>query len=354
MTATPRELVYQCLEFRNPPRAPRQLWLLPWAEKHHRAELEKIRSDFPPDIIHIGGRLRTPPITKGNPYEIGEYVDDWGCVFTNIQEGVVGEVREPLIKDWKTGQRVRHQAVSEYAITDAPKAHIPREWLTFDADDVNRQCAETDRFTLAGVCPRPFEQMQFICKTEEFYIDLADPPGEMITFMKQMHDFFCELLEMWARTDVDGLNFMDDWGSQRSLLINPTMWREIFKPMYRDYIQIAHAAGKKMFMHSDGHILSIIPDLIELKLDALNSQIFCMGLENLEPFAGKIAWWGEIDRQHLLPEASPAEIDAAVREVHRRLWRNGGCIAQCEFGAGARPENVRQTFASWDAVTGKP
>jgi hypothetical protein len=161
----------------------------------------------------------------------------------------------------------------------------------------------------------------------------------------------CSPLEAWAATDVDALMMMDDWGTQRTLLLSPKLWRAVFKPLYRDYIEIAHRAGKKMFMHSDGHILSVIPDLIELGLDAVNSQVFCMGIENLAPYAGKITFWGEVDRQHLLPSATTMEIDAAVRTVHQALWRNGGCIAQCEFGAGARPENVRQVFDTWDQVT---
>ena len=43
--------------------------------------------------------------------------------------------------------------------------------------------------------------------------------------------------------------------------------------------------------------------------------------------------------------------DRAVREVHSLLWKHGGCFAQCEFGAGAKPENVRQVYQSWDALT---
>jgi len=58
-------------------------------------------------------------------------------------------------------------------------------------------------------------------------------------------------------------------------------------------------AGKKIFMHSDGHTLDIYPDMVELELDAFNSQIFCMGVQELAPFAGKITFWGEIDRQHV-------------------------------------------------------
>ena len=204
----------------------------------------------------------------------------------NIFEGIIGEVRTPLVQDedWE----------------DVSQIHIPKEWLTFDREEVNRFCENTDCFVLSTCCPRPFEQLQFIRKTENLYMDLLDIPEGMKKFMDKMHAFYCELLEEWAKTKVDALTFMDDWGSQRSLLINPAIWREIFKPMYRDYIEIAKRHGKKIFMHSDGFILDILPDLAEMGLDAVNSQIFCMGLDALEPLAGKITFWGEIDRQHLL------------------------------------------------------
>jgi len=88
-------------------------------------------------------------------------------------------------------------------------------------------------------------------------------------------------------------------------------------------------------------------------LDAINTQLFCIGLDKLEAFAGKITFWGEIDRQHLLTSAaSVGDVAAAVEGVHRALWRRGGCIAQCEFGPGGTPENVRQVYQSWEDVTG--
>lgn len=87
-------------------------------------------------------------------------------------------------------------------------------------------------------------------------------------------------------------------------------------------------------MHSDGCILDIYPHMIELGLDALNSQIFCMGIEKLEQFRGKITFWGEIDRQHILPEGTPEQVEEAVKSVKESLWAGGGCIAQCEFGPG--------------------
>lgn len=303
---------------------------------HNDSMVEKIGREFPDDIVGAPVVLKTPTIAEGEPYKIGKYTDEWGCKFNNLHEGIIGEVKEALIKDedWE----------------DMDNVHIPTEWLDFDVDAVNRFCRGTDKFVLAGSCPRPFEQLQFIRTTEELYMDLVEPPANMIKFMQKMHTFYCDLLEKWAKTDVDALNFMDDWGSQKSLLINPKTWDEYFKPMYKDYISIAKKYGKKTFMHSDGNTLDIYPRMIELGLDAFNSQIFCIGLDNLEQYKGQITFWGEIDRQHLLPEGTPQDIQNAVKEVQQKLWANGGCIAQCEFGPGANPDNVYKVFETWNSV----
>ncbi len=336
MSATSRELVYQALNCEGPARAPRQLWYLPWAEMHHAEALAEMRAAFPDDIATAPGFLSEEPATQGDAYAIGQHTDPWGCVFESVQAGVIGEVKDPLIKDWAR---------------DTEKIHIPREWLRIDGEQVNRFCGATECFVLSGCCPRPFERMQFLRGSADFYMDLMMRPPEMMDFLEALHRFYCEWLEVWVKTAVDGVNFMDDWGSQQSLLIDPALWRELFKPMYRDYIQIAHGAGKRIFMHSDGFIRDIYPDLIELGLDAINSQIFCMGIEELAPFAGKICFWGEVDRQHILPEATVEEVREAVRRVHENLWRDGGCIAQCEFGPAAKPENVRAAFAAWDELS---
>ncbi len=336
MTATSRELVFQTLNFQNPARAPRDLWTLPLAIWTYPNEYAQILREFPPDVVSPNGHERELPRVVGDPYIKGEYTDEWGCTFVNIQAGVIGEVKDSLIKDWDQ---------------DVDKVHFPVEWLTIDPDAVNRECAASDKFMLGGPTPRPFEQLQFLRGTVNLYMDLMDPPKAMRTFMRRMHQFYTELLTTWAKTDVDAVRFMDDWGSQRVLLIKPDLWREYFKPMYVEYAQIAHSHGKKLFMHSDGHILAIYPDLVEMGIDAVNSQLFCMGVENLKPFAGKITFWGEMDRQHLLVDATPEQVNEAVRKVYGDLWRDGGCIAQCEFGAGSRPANVRQVYASWDQVS---
>ena len=36
-------------------------------------------------------------------------------------------------------------------------------------------------------------------------MDLTDPCEGMRRFMGKMHAFYCELMELWARADVDAL-----------------------------------------------------------------------------------------------------------------------------------------------------
>ena len=142
---------------------------------------------------------------------------------------------------------------------------------------------------------------------------------------------------------------MDDWGSQKTLLISPEMWRQYYKPLYKDYCDLILKSGKKIFFHSDGHIESIFPDLIELGVTAVNSQLFCMDIEGLaKRYKGKITFWGEICRQHILPFGTVQDVRRAVGRVRRAMDDGrGGVIAQCEWGAHNPIDNIRAVFQSW-------
>jgi uroporphyrinogen-III decarboxylase len=270
---------------------------------------------------------------------MGEYIDEWGCRFINRQRGLIGEMKEPLIKgeEWE----------------DLAALKLPEELLDINRDKINEFCKNTDKFVLPNTCPRIFERLQFVRGSEQLYVDLMLQPKGFLDAVEMIHDFYCRELTAWAGTNVDALTIMDDWGSQRGLLINPKMWNVIFKPIYRDYIDIAHKHGKKILMHSDGFILDIIPHLIDLGLDAVNSQLFCMGVENLRQFKGKITFWGEMDRQQILPFGSGEDVRKAVRRQAQALLKAGrsGVIAQCEFGINDPTENVLTVFDEWDKIS---
>lgn len=331
---TPRERVQRALTFQHPDRAPRHLWYLPAVEQIQPDELRRLQKKYPDDFggpryIYGPGRR-----VSGEKHQVGWYTDAWGCLWHAAEPGVIGEVKKAPLEDWS-----------------ALQAYQPPWELLDEADlsQVNESCGETDLFVLIGVETRPFERMQFLRGSENLFLDLAYGMPEVYRLRDMLHEFFVREIEMWAKTDVDAVCYMDDWGSQNALLISPEMWRSFFKPLYRDYCDILHEHGKFVFFHSDGHIQSIFPDLIEIGVDAVNSQLFCMDIKELgRQHKGKITFWGEIDRQNVLPFGTPEDARAAVRRVRAALDNgSGGVIAQCEWGTNVPAENIEAVFDEW-------
>jgi uroporphyrinogen-III decarboxylase len=334
-----RERVIKTLRFEPVDRVPRDLWALPGVTEQRSAEYRALLERFPTDMGWPGARYGRGKRCSGEPNKVGDYVDAWGCGWSVAEFGVVGEVKHPPLADWS-----------------ALDAYQPPWELLKDADfsAVNLTCAKADRFMLGGGEVRPFERMQFLRGSENLFLDLAYGSSEVYRLRDMLHGFFMREMETWAATDVDGVSFMDDWGAQHSLLISPEMWRSFYKPLYKDYCDVLHRAGKFVFFHSDGNIEVIYPDLIEIGVNALNSQLFCMDMERLgREYGGKVAFWGEIDRQRILPFGSEDEVRGAVRRAATALMPAGkrtGVFAQCEWGKRDPMQNIATVFEEWEKV----
>ena len=331
-----RERSIRTLKQEEVDRLPRTLWALPGVLTYRKQQFKEINKKFPGDIGGPTFRYGQGKLCNGDPAEVGMYRDAWGSVWHVCEPGVVGEVKEYPLADWS--------ALDTYK--------LPWELLDeADLSQVNKNCAESDKFILAGTETRPFERMQFLRGTENLFMDLACGDNEVFRLRDMLHEFYIKEMEMWAKTDVDGVSFMDDWGTQKSLLISPSLWREFYKPLYKDYCDILHSRGKYVFFHSDGNIEAIYPDLIEIGVDALNSQLFCMDFEKLgQLYAGKITFWGEIDRQNILPFGTTDDVRNAVGRAAKALikGKRTGVFAQCEWGIKDPQENIEAVFDEWN------
>jgi hypothetical protein len=77
-----------------------------------------------------------------------------------------------------------------------------------------------------------------------------------------------------------------------------------------------------------------------------------MDMADLEQRAkGRITFWGEIDRQHVLSSPDPEMGRKAVRKVAHHLYDpRGGVIAQFELTPGSDPATAIAIFEEWDRV----
>lgn len=328
---TSRERVYATLGFQGPDRIPTQLWTLPAAYARHGDALHALTARYPGDFGGVGGES----IFDIDCYQPGTSVDVWGCEWLTLLPGAIGEVKRAPLADYA--------ALASYRW---PKPIFGPAWAQAPASIA----AQQDKFLIAWAGD-PWERMQFLRGPENLYADLADEDcAEVYELRDRVFDLVRVYVEHIVTLDVDAVSFFDDWGSQWSLLIRPAKWREFFRPKYQELFDIVRNAGKRVFVHSDGYIVDIYPDLIEMGVSALNSQVWCMGLDTLAPFAGQITFWGELSRQTLLPHGTPAEIAQAAAQMVTAFYRNGGLIGQGEVDGLTPLENVEALLSCWGKI----
>lgn len=335
---TSKERVMNCLEFKPVDRLPVDVWILPAARMEYGEKLDEILKKYDTDIRTFVG-----PFDHGYTpeyYEIGKFMDPWGSEWTNLQAGVIGEVKNPVFDDYDKLEGYQ-----------SPKPEFEKQWAEKKdsiAEQIKGARAE-NKFVIGGWISL-FERLQYLRGTEDVYCDIALEEEEMFDMIEIVMDFMRTYVKSWLEMDIDAMAFGDDWGSQKSTLISPDSWRKIFKPLYKELIDMIKAAGKKVFFHSDGYILELYPEFIDMGVNAINSQIWCMGVEKVaEACKGKIVNWGEISRQDILPKGSVQDVyDAANKMKELLVLDNGsGLIGQSELNRDVSLENIEAFFNAW-------
>jgi hypothetical protein len=191
---------------------------------------------------------------------------------------------------------------------------------------------------------------------EEIMIDFAEEPPELQMLLDIVLAYNLKQRDLWLEKHAGDDEFFwvgDDLGTQHALPISPEKWRKYLKPCYRAIYQPVRQAGHPVYMHTDGHIHEIIPDLVECGVMVINPQFRANGLDNLAHVCkGKVCVDLDLDRQ-LFPFCTPADIDRHVREAVETLGSpEGGLWLKGEVDDGVPLENVEAICAALEKYRG--
>lgn len=198
--------------------------------------------------------------------------------------------------------------------------------------------------------------MRYMRKVETFLADVLLYPDEVVELQTRVVELLKRCLDQWATTDVDGVMFAEDWGTQERLLVSPKMWQEMFRPGFEQIVGHARSLGIDIWMHSCGYIKDIIPSLAEIGVKVL--QLDQPTLSDLDFLAktchGKTAIWSPVDIQKYLPTGNKELIVAAAHEMVAKLGSNGGGFIAGYYGdvksLAVQPEWqmwAHETFATY-------
>jgi uroporphyrinogen-III decarboxylase len=271
----------------------------------------------------------------GPDKNISEWGFQWDSTDTKIP---MGTPVNPPISSWEDFE--------QYQRTQKPDPFDPARFA-----DVKKIMAEygPDRYYMGSLYLTGFTIMSFIRGygnlLEDFYLNRrkAEELTDLVFGVEN------DIIRQMKAHGFDAVSLWDDWGTQTGLILDPKMWREIFKPRYIRQVEIAHACGLDVFFHTCGYVYEIIPDLIEIGYDLLNlGQTDINNIEQLgKDFGGKICFVAPISYQTTSLSGTVADIYSEGRRLIDSLGRfDGGLIALLIYyqAMGMSEENYRATM----------
>jgi uroporphyrinogen decarboxylase len=121
---------------------------------------------------------------------------------------------------------------------------------------------------------------------------------------------------------VDMVHVSDDWGGQNSLLFSKKMWREMIFPCHKITCDAVKARGKFLSLHSDGHVMPLMDDIIELGYEVFHpwQETANMPYDTyLERYGDKLAILGGLCVQSTIGFGDIGRLEAEIRRVFSLL-----------------------------------
>jgi uroporphyrinogen decarboxylase len=328
-----RDRVKIALNHEQPDRCPMQVSFTP-------EFAERLRDD-----LQVKGQKVHNPHGGGNTYELeralgedmlltsvgwansyyqegGSYTDEWGIGWrsqaytTPFGAGTYTEIcGHPLAQD---------EAIQSYQPPDPFRPDLYTE-----AERVIREYK--DEYWIVGVTVTTiFECAWALRGYERLLTDFLLNPDLAEAVLDIPYRFHLVAAKTLVEMGVDMIWIGDDIGAQQAMLMSPKTWRRFLKPRMANFIAEIKALNPalKVAYHSDGVILPIIPELIEIGLDVLNPvQPACMDPVRLkQEYGDRLCFWGSIDEQNTLPFGDASDVRAEVLQRLRTTGKSGGLI----------------------------
>ena len=250
-------------------------------------------------------------------YQLGKHTDHWGCEWDNIIEGHDSICVRPVLPD----------------LNDADSLRIPEQDIGLEHGFM-------------------FLRLTYIRGYENAMIDFYEEKPAFYKLIEKVVTYNERQIkrQLNSMTADDWLiGFGDDLGMQTCLPMGAEKWRKILKPCFERLYKPCKEQGKLIYMHTDGCIHEIIPDLKDCGVDIINPQFRANGLDNLKRVTrgegrNKIAVNLDLDRQ-LFPFATPSQIDDHIMECVEELYLpSGGLALYAEISEEIPLENISAIF----------
>ena len=281
---------------------------------------EKLKRHYRTQNIHrfLGNHIYWTAVVKNIPENVvdGKYVDIFGVGWENVGSTRGMPTLHPLTQPSMEGYEL--------------PGPLPLDRL----EELRSELIENqDLFKLVKIGDL-YERANFLRGMKNLMIDMYRHPRFVNDLLDEILGYNLSIVERIRHLDIDGLWLSDDYGGQNGLLISPKLWRYFVRPRLQKLCDKIKNSGFYAFLHSDGDIKEIIPDLIEVGVDAIHPvQPEVMELSLLKrKYGDRLTFFGCFSTQETLPNDRPASIRKIVKQTIGIMGRKGGFIISPGIG----------------------
>jgi uroporphyrinogen decarboxylase len=283
-----------------------------------------------------------PPPSKGEAYrgawphhsrpspDARQWRDEWGVLW-QMREGEAFPT-EGAVNSWDRIEEVEPPDPSD------PARMQPMDELVGSLD--------RERYFLSASHPYfLYEKAINILTPAEFCAAMVGAPDRAHQLLDMILEFELGVARQYVRYRPDSVGLSDDYGHQDRLAMSPACWREFFKPRIKrvvDFYRGRLGPDIGVSLHSCGHVMPILEDLMEIGVDILHPvQSTANDLaEARRRTSGRLTLAGCICGQRVLPFGTAEEVRREVFAKLDLLWENGGYLPMPEKRLGVAPENL--------------
>ena len=157
---------------------------------------------------------------------------------------------------------------------------------------------------------------------ENAFMQMHAAPDMVRAVLDRIVEFYLQANEIFyqaTRGKLHAVLIGNDFGAQQGLLLSPRMIRQFALPGTRKLVDQAKSHGLRVIHHSCGAVRDIIPDLIDVGVDAIHPiQALAAGMDPRslkDEFGDRVAFCGGVDTQELMVHGTPEQVSAKVREL---------------------------------------
>ena len=159
------------------------------------------------------------------------------------------------------------------------------------------------------------------------FVDYADLIEELAEKISQQQ---CRIVEHAIHCDIDVLYLGGDICSTKGSMMSNNQLRRFSLGPVKKLVDLAHEAGLKVFYHTDGYVMDILPLFVEYGFDGINPLQSSVNNDPevfMKEYGDKLMVYGGMDNCFIIPDGTTADVKNHVEYLFQTLGKNGRYIA---------------------------